>query len=50
MANDRPIPGTSKYAKKRKLPIAATHDRHDPKVASCEKCNPTQAGYEHYNR
>ena len=39
----------SRYARKKKLPIEATHDRHSPKVASCNKCNPTRPGYEHYN-
>ena len=40
---------TSRYAAKRGSPMEATHERHDPPVSRCRKCNPTSVGYEHYD-
>ena len=40
---------TSRYAAKMGSPMEATHERHDPPVSRCRKCNPTQVGYEHYD-
>ena len=35
---EKPAQGESKYGRKARTPIEATHDRHTPPVATCPKC------------